>query len=125
MLHDNRVLAAGLGAFSTGAVLTWTSPALPHIADCAQDCDYFYTAAQGSWIGSLATLGCLAGCFPAGFFMESYGRKWTITGMAVPQILGWILMLLPQLAAIGPYAAIWIFYIGRFLLGKFNFSCDD
>ena len=101
-----------------GTVLAWTSPALPHIANCAKDCDYFYTAAQGSWIGSLATLGCLVGCFAAGFFMGAFGRKWTIIGMAIPQILGWILMLLPQFADINQDITIWIFYIGRFVLGK-------
>ena len=57
--------------------------------------------------------------------MGVFGRKWTITGMAVPQILGWILMPLPQLAGISPDVTIWIFYIGRFVLGKFNYSCDE
>ena len=112
--------AACLGAFSLGTVLAWTSPALPHIADCLQDCDYFYTAIEGSWIGSLATLGCLAGCFATGFLMGTFGRKWTITGMAVPLILGWILMLLPQLVGIDPSVTIWIFYVGRFVLGKYQ-----
>ena len=114
------VLPACLGAFSLGTVLAWTSPALPHIADCLQDCDYFYTAIEGSWIGSLATLGCLAGCFATGFLMDIVGRKWTITGMAIPLLIGWILMLLPQLVGIDPSITIWIFYVGRFILGKFH-----
>ena len=112
-----------------GTVLSWTSPALPHIADCIKDCDYFYTAVQGSWIGSLATLGCLAGCLATGFLMDLLGRKWTITGMAIPLIIGWVLMLLPQLVGIVPSITIWIFYVGRFILGKFKWAssetCDE
>ena len=123
--YQQLVLPACLGAFSLGTVLAWTSPALPHIADCLQDCDYFYTAIQGSWIGSLATLGCLAGCFATGFLMDILGRKWTITGMAIPLLIGWILMLLPQLVGIDPSVTIWIFYVGRFILGKSHSASNE
>ena len=102
----------------------WTYPALPRIADCLNDCDYFYTANEGSWIASLATLGCMVGCFATGFLMDIFGRKWTITGMAVPLIIGWILMLMPQLVGINSDITIWIFYAGRFILGKFA-NCND
>ena len=122
--HHKMVISACLGAFSLGTVLAWTSPALPHIADCLQDCDYFFTAIQGSWIGSLATLGCLGGCFATGFLMDILGRKWTITGMAIPLLIGWILMLVPQLVGIGPSITIWILYVGRFILGKFHSACS-
>ena len=103
-----------------GTIFAWTSPALPYIAGCLNDCDYFYTADQGSWIGSLATLGGMAGCVATGLLMDIFGRKWTITGMAVPLIFGWILMLMPPLAGIDADITIWIFYVGRFVLGKFH-----
>ena len=115
--------AACIGAFSWGNVLAWTGPALPHIAGCLNDCDFHYTADQGSWIASLATLGCMAGCFANGFIMDILGRKWTITVMAVPFVIGWVLMLMPHLTGINVNSAIWIFYVGRSVLGKFHFDC--
>ena len=114
------MFTASIGAFSWGAVLAWTGAALPYIAGCLNDCDYSYSAEQGSWIGSLAPLGCLVGCFANGFLMEIFGRKWTITGMAVPLIIGWSMMLIPKLAGIDPDITIYIFYIGRFVQGKFQ-----
>ena len=114
------MIAACIGAFSWGTVLAWTGAALPYIAGCLNDCDYSYTAERGSWIGSLAPLGCLVGCFANGFLMDIFGRKWTITGMAVPLIMGWSMMLMPKLAGIDPDKTIYIFYFGRFVLGKFH-----
>ena len=111
-------LPASIGAFSLGTLWTWTSPALPHIADCHDDCDYSYTADEGSWIASLTNLGCILGSFAAGFLMDTFGRKWTLTGMAVPLIIGWMLMLIPRLAGIHPDITLWIFYAGRFIQGK-------
>ena len=116
------LLAACFGAFSWGAVLAWTGAALPYIAGCLNDCDYSYTAHQGSWIGSLAPFGCLVGCFVNGFLMDIIGRKWTITGMAVPLIIGWVMMLMPKLAGIDPDIAIYMFYVGRFVLGMLHSS---
>ena len=116
------MLTACIGAFSWGAVLAWTGAALPYIAGCLNDCDYSYSAEQGSWIGSLAPLGCLVGCFANGFLMDIFGRKWTITGMAVPLIIGWVLMLMPHLTGINVNIAIWMFYVGRSVLGKFHFD---
>ena len=116
------IFAACIGAFSWGNVLAWTGPALPHIAGCHNDCDFDFTADQGSWIGSLATLGCMAGCFANGFIMDKIGRKWTITMMAVPLVIGWVLMLIPYLTGINVNVAIWIFYVGRSVLGKYHFD---
>ena len=114
------MIAACIGAFSWGTVLAWTGAALPYIAGCLDDCDYSYTAEQGSWIGSIAPLGCLVGCFANGFLMDIFGRKWTIRGMEVPLIIGWVMMLMPNLAGIDPDITIYIFYVGRFVLGKFQ-----
>ena len=51
--------AAGLGAFSQGSADAWTSPALPHISECAEDCDFNFSSTVGSWIGSIYPIGCL------------------------------------------------------------------
>ena len=40
--------------------------------------------------------------------------------MAVPLIIGWFMMLMPNLVGIHPDITIYIFYVGRFVQGKFK-----
>ena len=46
-----------------GNMLAWSSPALPHLENCAKtnSCDLpvEFTEDEGGWIGSVATLGAL------------------------------------------------------------------
>ena len=35
------------GGFITGNALAWTSPVLPHIADCQEDCDFQFDDITG------------------------------------------------------------------------------
>jgi MFS family permease len=114
-----QLIAACLGAFALGTGLGWTSPALPYIAGCKEgtDCDFFFDDDVGSWIGSLFTIGALLSSFVTGYLMSTIGRKWTMISMAVPFVIGWILLLLPDPTDMSPDAARWMFYSGRFITG--------
>ena len=35
------------GGFTLGTAMGWTSPALPHIADCQEDCDFQFDDITG------------------------------------------------------------------------------
>ena len=58
-MGQNIIFAAGLGAFAQGSADAWTSPALPHISECTEDCDFNFSGTVGSWIGSIYPIGCL------------------------------------------------------------------
>ena len=58
-MGQNIIFAAGLGAFAQGSADAWTSPALPHISECTEDCDFNFSSTVGSWIGSIYPIGCL------------------------------------------------------------------
>ena len=43
-----HILLATFGSgFTVGTALAWTSPALPHIADCQEDCDFQFDDITG------------------------------------------------------------------------------
>ena len=43
-----NLLATYGGGFSVGTAMGWTSPALPHIADCQEDCDFQFDDITGN-----------------------------------------------------------------------------
>ena len=38
------------GGFTLGTAMAWTSPALPHIADCQEDCDFHFDDITGNLV---------------------------------------------------------------------------
>jgi MFS family permease len=118
--YYNLCSSAGLGSFALGTAMAWTSPALPHIADCQgeEDCDFSFDENDGSWIGSLLNLGALPAALATGYFMSKFGRKWSMIYMSVPFTIGWIIMLLPYPLDMDCTTNKWLFYIGRLITGK-------
>ena len=47
---------------------------------------------EGAWFASILNIGALIGCFIAGWSMEKFGRKLSLMLLAVPFILGWLLI---------------------------------
>ncbi|CAL8109366.1 unnamed protein product [Orchesella dallaii] len=96
-----------IGAFSLGNVLGWSSPALVSIQKSGDFPDL--VTADISWIGSLITIGAVAGAPLAGYCIEKVGRKNTLLISALPLVLGWLSLAMA--------AQISMLYIGRFLTG--------
>ena len=46
-LDFQNIAATFGGGFITGNALAWTSPVLPHIADCQEDCDFQFDDITG------------------------------------------------------------------------------
>lgn len=108
---------ATFGAFSTGLTLSWTSPALPVLSECGDNCalDVDLGKEAGSWVASILNIGCVISCLITGYLMSVIGRKWTLLLMVVPFTVGWTLLLITvPLKLTSP----WWFYAGRFLTGE-------
>lgn len=82
------VACAYLGPFSFGYTIGYSSPAIPQLEK-----GKYLQGSQSGWFGSLLTVGAMIGGPLAGWFVEKYGRKWTITMSAFPFILGWLSIL--------------------------------
>ena len=48
-LNQIEIFSGGFGGgFTLGTAMAWTSPALPHIADCQEDCDFHFDDITGN-----------------------------------------------------------------------------
>jgi len=122
------VLAANIGALSSGLALGYSSILLPQLrpdenvapfddihsggADNVSSTIYRpFTADpnQGSWIAAIFGLGAVFGGLVSAFFGNKYGRRISLMMMAIPDLLGWILVASSQNLA--------MMLIGRFLAG--------
>lgn len=81
---------ATLGAFASGVCLAWSSSALPMLA--GKDAQVQVNASQGSWIGSIITLGAVFGAIPAGTIVNLIGRKRTLQALGGLMLLSWVLI---------------------------------
>lgn len=62
-----------IGVFCGGAVIGWSSPALPELQ--SPNSTVPLTPEQGSWVGSLLAVGSFIGALPAGSVADLLGRK--------------------------------------------------
>ena len=90
-----------------GGYMAWTSPSLPHLM--SKDSEIPVTKSQGAWIQSLYTFGALFGCILNPHFVDRLGRKYSLVVFAIPQVTGWILIILAE-----NYVGI---YVARFVGG--------
>lgn len=115
-----------LGAFSLGNALAWTSPSLPRISQelCAYNsdetsdkkttCDITgVTDKLAGWIGPLLPAGAILVGPLIGFFVDKFGRKWTMVALAIPTFAGWLLITISK-----SMDSIIAIYSGRILIGK-------
>ncbi|XP_067005038.2 facilitated trehalose transporter Tret1 isoform X2 [Anabrus simplex] len=92
--------------------LGWSSPALPLLQREQDDVDLplYVTIEEGSWISCLVPLGATVGSLPVGYLSDYIGRKKTILSLAIPYIVGWMLILFSD-------TSLTLMYVGRFIAG--------
>lgn len=106
-------ILASLVSMCTGAVGGWSSPAGPQLMNgFATDLGGIrrLTAPEVSWITSLIHLGALFGSLPAGQLSFTWGRKKFLLSLAVPLIVGWLMIMYN-------FDRVWMLYLGRFITG--------
>lgn len=116
------VLAANLGSLSSGLALGYSAVLLPQL----RPEDVFGTSGatnisstlyrpftanpdQGSWIAAIFGLGAIFGGLMSAFLGNRFGRRVSLMMLALPDLLGWILVASSQ--------NLWMMLIGRFLIG--------
>lgn len=87
MTYISQILA-NLVVMGYGGSTGWTSPTIPVL----QSPDTPLKSGplsddQISWIGSLLCVGGLIGTFLFGWICDKYGRKFSISCMAIPQLV--------------------------------------
>ncbi|XP_050442167.1 facilitated trehalose transporter Tret1-2 homolog isoform X3 [Adelges cooleyi] len=103
-------IAASISIFIAGNFMGWPSASADKLLH--HQTDFNVTIPQFSWIVSVMDLGNIISPIPAGYMMDWFGRKWTITFLGPLYIIAWILPI-----CIGN---IWSLCISRFMggLGK-------
>lgn len=100
-------LAASGGAFCAGTILAWSSPVGPRLVN---DIQYFpITTNQWSWVASIYNVGCSISSLIIGYWMDKFGRKWTMIQLIIPFLIGWTLLIWAENFV--------MLLLGRFILG--------
>ncbi|XP_063234646.1 facilitated trehalose transporter Tret1-like [Bacillus rossius redtenbacheri] len=102
-------LLASLPMLCTGSVTSWTSPALAHLQRPGNGTEGL-SAHEASWVGSMMPLGAIVGAVPAGFLADLLGRRLLLLLLAVPFLLGWVLVI------VAGYS-VPLLYTARFISG--------
>lgn len=81
-----------MGALAAGCALTWSSPTLIKLQSGDPSVGMQITDEEGSWVGSLVTLGGAIGPLLAGALLDRLGRKNTILLSMVLSAISWIVV---------------------------------
>lgn len=84
-------LTVCLGSFAFGTTIGWPSPAMPNLN--AYRNPFHVSDEQNSWVGSIVTLGALAGGLVGGTYMDLVGRKLGLLYCAFPFAVGWVIIV--------------------------------
>lgn len=99
-----------MGALAAGCALTWSSPTLVKLQDVNSNTGLrTITEDEGSWVGSLVTLGAAIGPIMAGALLDRLGRKNTILFSMILSAISWII--------IGAIPNLYALYGARVLVG--------
>ena len=113
------VLIANIAAVSMGLAIGFSSILLPQLRPGYNETDhltstiyqpFLITDEEGSWIAAMFSLGAIFGGFMSAFLGKTYGRRMSLIMMAIPDLLGWILVASSQ--------NIWMMLLGRFLVAS-------
>ncbi|KAK5644638.1 hypothetical protein RI129_005938 [Pyrocoelia pectoralis] len=105
-----QYVAAGIATISAlilGTHLSWPSTAVQMLLSPSSEIPI--TEYDGSWIGSIITLGACAGAIPTGIIANLLGPKRTLQIMAVPLLVPWYIIAFSQ--------NLWMIYLARLLAG--------
>ncbi|KAI4876571.1 hypothetical protein NFI96_016601 [Prochilodus magdalenae] len=100
--------AAVLGPLSFGFVLGFSSPAIPDLQRTT-DQRLRLSTEEGSWFGSVVTIGAGLGGLLGGWIVEKLGRKLSLMFCSLPFIFGFTIIIAAQ--------NHWMLYVGRVLTG--------
>jgi len=112
------VLAANIAALSSGLAIGFSSILLPQLRPGFNETDHFTSMIhqpflineeEGSWIAAMFSLGAIFGGLVSAYLGKKYGRRMSLIMLAVPDLLGWILVASSQ--------NLWMMLAGRFLAG--------
>uniref|UniRef100_R4G3D5 Putative transporter major facilitator superfamily n=2 Tax=Rhodnius prolixus TaxID=13249 RepID=R4G3D5_RHOPR len=92
---------------TSGQAFSWPSAALPHII--SGNAGFNLTDSEQSWMVTITFLGNLISPIPAGYVMDSIGRKNTMIIFDTLMIASWIIIYFSKVA--------WGLYVARFLAG--------
>ncbi|XP_029019216.1 solute carrier family 2, facilitated glucose transporter member 8 [Betta splendens] len=101
-------VASVLGPMSFGFVLGYSSPAIPELSVSA-DPRLRLDPVQGSWFGSVVTVGAAVGGLLGGWMVDRIGRKLSLMFCSLPFVFGFTVIIAAQNR--------WMLYVGRALTG--------
>ncbi|XP_044004118.1 facilitated trehalose transporter Tret1-like [Aphidius gifuensis] len=95
ILQYFATVAACLSAFTSSAMIAWTSPTLQKLEKnnpVADDNPFGHaiTADESSWISSLPILATVLGCFFFGYLAKRWGRRKSLLSCVIPFSISWI-----------------------------------
>ncbi|MEQ2161256.1 Solute carrier 2 (Facilitated glucose transporter) member 8 [Goodea atripinnis] len=93
---------------SFGFVLGYSSPAIPELSRIS-DPRLRLSEIQGSWFGSIVTIGAAVGGLLGGWMVQKIGRKLTLMFCTLPYVFGFTIIIAAQ--------NVWMLYVGRVLTG--------
>ncbi|XP_017056156.2 glucose transporter type 3 [Drosophila ficusphila] len=99
---------SNIGSFLFGIAVGWTAATEKSVMDRSF---YKFHTSPGEWsaVCNMLTLGAALWCIPVGLMARSCGCKRTILIQAVPNTLGWFIIVFAQ--------SVTMLYLGRFILG--------
>ncbi|KAK4875277.1 hypothetical protein RN001_011699 [Aquatica leii] len=100
-------ILATIAALIIGTHLSWSSSAVPTLT--SPNSTLLISEYEGSWVGSIITLGACVGAIPTGSMTNWIGRKRTLQLLTIPLLVSWYII------AFSPN--VWGLYIARFLAG--------
>jgi len=112
------VLAINIAALSSGLAIGFSSIVLPQLRPGYNETDhlsrtvyqpFLISEEEGSWIAAVFSLGAILGGLVSAYLGKKFGRRVSLLMLAVPDLLGWILVASAQ--------NLWMMLAGRFLAG--------
>ncbi|XP_062549488.1 facilitated trehalose transporter Tret1-like [Armigeres subalbatus] len=100
-------VSATLSLVASVSAAGWSSPAIPALLSPQSHIEV--TAAQGSWIVSILSIGGCLGSVVMSPLVDRYGRKYTMIVSMIPLMLGWIMIVFAS--------NVPTIYVARFLHG--------
>ncbi|KAJ2942925.1 hypothetical protein O0L34_g15115 [Tuta absoluta] len=103
-------VVANMSVLAAGYVMAWTSPVISKLRDPAQSpLPETITKDQEAWVGSLLTVGAIAGPFVGSLAATKLGRRWGLLISALPLLLGLVLVAMAN--------NVVYLYVGRMIWG--------